>query len=195
MSNHRTINPSRVLLRLRRLGRRAGTLAAAACAVLLVGGAPDLAWAVSTRDLIELSKAGLGDEVLVALVEADGTVFSLDAPKILELRAAGVSERVITAMLKNASRTSPAPSPVAATERAAAAPPPAPDERDGAPYFVIIGEKPAAPPTPPAPTYIVPWVPSWAGTNHRAVRPAKPMIEYRGFGRFINDGWIDNTRR
>ena len=120
MSNHRTINPSRVLLRLPRLGRRAGTLAAAACAVLLVGGAPDLAWAVSTRDLIELSKAGLGDEVLVALVEADGTVFSLDAPKILELRAAGVSERVITAMLKNASRPSPASSPVAATERAAA---------------------------------------------------------------------------
>ena len=103
MSNHRTINPSRVLARLPRLGRRAGTLAAAACAVLLVGGAPDSAWAVSTRDLIELSKAGLGDEVLVALVEADGTVFSLDAPKILELRAAGVSERVITAMLKNAS--------------------------------------------------------------------------------------------
>jgi hypothetical protein len=195
MSNHRTINPIRVLARLPRLGRRAGTLAAAACAVLLVGGAPDLAWAVSTRDLIELSKAGLGDEVLVALVEADGTVFSLDAPKILELRAAGVSERVITAMLKNASRPSPAPSPVAATERAAAAPPPAPDERDGAPYFVVIGEKPAPPPTPPAPTYIVPWVPAWAGIHDRTARPAQPMIQYRGFGRFINDGWIDNTRR
>jgi hypothetical protein len=141
---------------------------------------------VSTRDLIELSRAGLGDEVLVALVEADGTVFSLDAPRILELRAAGVSERVITAMLKNASRAS-APPAAAAPERAHAAPPTAPDDRDGAPYFVIIGEKPAAPPPPPAPTYIVPWVPL-GGTHGGQVRHAQPVIEYRGFGRFINAG-------
>jgi hypothetical protein len=192
MSHRHMTYPSRVLGRLR-LGRRAGTFAAAACAVLLVAATPDTAWAVSTRDLIELSRAGLGDEVLVALVEADGTVFSLDAPRILELRAAGVSERVITAMLKKASRAS-APPAAAAPERANAAPPTAPDDRDGAPYFVIIGEKPAAPPPPPAPTYIVPWVPL-GGTHGGQVRHAQPVIEYRGFGRFINDGWIDNTRR
>jgi hypothetical protein len=192
MSHHHMSYPSRVFGRLR-VGKRAGTFAAAACAVLLVGATPDAAWAVSTRDLIELSKAGLGDEVLVALVEADGTVFNLDAPRILELRAAGVSERVITAMLKNASRAS-APSAVAATERANAAQGTVPDDRDGAPYFVIIGEKPAAPPPPPAPTYIVPWVPL-GGTHGRPAHRSRPIIEYRGFGRFINDGWIDNTRR
>lgn len=178
----------------RTLRRCASTLAVAAGAVLLLGGAPDVAWAVSTRDLIELSKAGLGDEVLVALIEADGTVFNLDAPRILELRAAGVSERVITAMLRNSSRPLPPSTSSAADHQAAGAPPPAPDERDGAPYFVIIGEKPAPPPTPPAPTYVVPWVP-WTGAHGRPVRPARPIMEYRGFGRFINDGWIDNTRR
>jgi hypothetical protein len=193
-SDHRTIDLRSILGRLR-IRRRVGSLLVAASAVLLGWATPHEAWAVSTRDLIELSKAGLGDEVLVALVEADGTVFNLDAPRILELRAAGVSESVITAMLRNASRPAPAPSGVAGADRAAAAPPPAPDDRDGAPYFVIIGEKPAAPPTPPAPTYIVPWVPSWAGTPGRPARPTRPMIEYRGFGRFINDGWIDNTRR
>jgi hypothetical protein len=149
---------------------------------------------VSTRDLIELSKAGLGDEVLVALIEADGTVFNLDAPRILELRAEGVSERVITAMLRNGSRPLPASTPAAADNQAAGAAPPAPDDRDGAPYFVVIGEKPAPPPTPPAPTYVVPWVP-WTGVHGRPARSARPFIEYRGFGRFINDGWIDNTRR
>jgi hypothetical protein len=194
MSDQRTIYPSWALARLRTLRRRAAALAVAACAVLLVGGTPDAAWAVSTRDLIELSKAGLGDEVLVALIEADGTIFNLDAPRILELRAAGVSERVITAMLKNASRPSPASSSTGAADgEPVAAAPPAPDEPVGAPYFVIIGEKPPEPP-PPAPTYIVPWVP-WAGTLGRPARAARPLIEYRGFGRFINNGWIDNTRR
>ena len=166
----------------------------ALCAMLLAAGTPDSAWAVSTRDLIELSKAGLGDEVLVALIEADGTVFNLDAPRILELRAAGISERVITAMLRNASRPTSASAPAAADGQTADPPQPAADERDGAPYFVIIGEKPAPAPPPPAPTYIVPWVP-WTGTPGRHVRAARPFIEYRGFGRFINDGWIDNTRR
>ena len=94
-----TTQTGRVLTRARTGSRTAGIVFVAACAALLVIGTPTVARAVSTRDLIELSKAGLGDEVLVALIEADGTVFNLDAPKILELRAAGVSERVITAML------------------------------------------------------------------------------------------------
>jgi hypothetical protein len=186
--------PSRFLQQGGVLRRCASTLATAAGALLLLGGTPNLAWAVSTRDLIELSKAGLGDEVLVALIEADGTVFNLDAPRILELRASGVSERVITAMLRNGSRRLPPSPPATADNQAAGALPPAPDERDGAPYFVIIGEKPAPPLTPPAPTYVVPWVP-WGGAHGRPVRAAQPVIEYRGFGRFINDGWIDNTRR
>ena len=45
--------------------------------------------AVSVRDIIELSRAGLSDEVLVALIEVDDTPFSLDARQLLELRAAG----------------------------------------------------------------------------------------------------------
>jgi hypothetical protein len=193
MIHHRTTYPSRFFGQRRTLRRCARTFAVGACAVLLMGATPGTAWAVSTRDLIELSKAGLGDEVLVALIEADGTVFNLDAPRILELRAEGVSERVITAMLKNAARPLPA-SPRAPADGQATAAPPAPDERDGAPYFVIIGDKPAPAPTPPAPTYIVPWVP-WTGAHVRPARSARPLIEYRGFGRFINDGWVDYTRR
>ena len=34
--------------------------------------------AVTIRDLIELSKAGLGDEVLIALIEVDRQVFTID---------------------------------------------------------------------------------------------------------------------
>ena len=130
--------------------------------------------------------------MLVALVEADGTVFNLDAPRILELRAAGVSERVITAMLRNATRAA-APAPAAPDARGAVVPPDVPAQQDGAPYFVIIGEKPPAPAEPPLPTYSLPWFP-WAVSPARSVHPARPTMDRRGFGRFINDGWVDNTR-
>jgi len=155
------------------------------------------AWAVSTRDLVELSKAGLGDDVLVALIEADGTIFNLDAPRILQLRAEGVSERVITAMIRNASHPASAPAAAAAPAQVEARPAPAtsvPAEQDGVPYFVVIGERPAPPPPAPAPTYYVPWIPAWGVTSVRPARPAQPTMGYRGFGRFINDGWVDNTR-
>ena len=192
----RTTQSARAVARARAFRRYAGRLAAAACAALLVAGTPATALAVSTRDLIELSKAGLGDEVLVALIEADGTVFNLDAPRILELRAAGVSERVITAMLRNATRAAAAPAPAAPPAPdpyAAIAPPNVPAEQDGAPYFVIIGEKPPAPAEPLPPTYSLPWYP-WAVSAAHSVHPARPTMDRRGFGRFINDGWVDNTR-
>lgn len=63
--------------------------------------------AVSVRDVIELSHAGLSDEVLVALIEVDDTPFSLDARRLLELRAAGVSDRVLLAMLRSGRVKSP----------------------------------------------------------------------------------------
>jgi hypothetical protein len=168
-----------------RMHRRVSGTLVAGLTTLLVLALPGIASAVSTRDLIELSKAGLSDEVLVALIEADGTEFHLDAPKILDLRAAGLSERVIMAMIKN---TRPAPAPDALADQV---PPAATPEGD--PYFVIIGEKPPEPPPPPQPTYVMPWVP-WVTPPARTPRHPQPFINYRGFGRFINDGWIDTTR-
>lgn len=194
-----TTRTGRVLTRARSRSRTSAIAFVAACAVLLVVGTPTVARAVSTRDLIELSKAGLGDEVLVALIEADGTVFHLDAPKVLELRAAGVSERVITAMIRNGSHAATAAASVATdVQPAAAAPPsspPMPPEQVGAPYFVVIGEREPSPPPPPTPTYFLPWIPAWSGVHGRAARVPQPTTQYRGFGRFINDGWVDHSRR
>jgi hypothetical protein len=188
----------RMAARLRAFSRQLIACAlTASAALLLLASTPGPAWAVSTRDLVELSKAGLGDDVLVALIEADGTVFNLDAPRILQLRAEGVSERVITAMIRNAPHPPSAPVPAAAASPAEGPPAPATPvlaEQSGAPYFVVIGEKPAAPPPAPEPTYYVPWIPAWGVRAVRPARPAQPTMGYRGFGRFINDGWVDSTR-
>ena len=58
--------------------------------------------AVSVRDIVELSRAGLGDEVILALIDIDPVQYDLDAQRVLELKDAGVSERVLAAMLRSA---------------------------------------------------------------------------------------------
>ena len=73
--------------------------ALATVAILLVGAGPP-AEAVTVRDIIELLRAGLGDDVLVAVIETDQLVDRPDAQQIVELRMAGISERVIVAMLR-----------------------------------------------------------------------------------------------
>ena len=57
--------------------------------------------AVTLRDVIDLTKAGLGEEVLLALIEVDGGVFDVDSATLTRLKQAGVSERVIVALVRS----------------------------------------------------------------------------------------------
>lgn len=142
---------------------------------------PGTAYAVSLRDLMELSKAGLSDDVLVALVEAGDTVYNLDAPRILELRAAGVSERVIIAMLKKRPEPPPAVPDSAAAIVLEAPPPAAP------PVQVIVQQPPPA--AEPSRVVLVPWWPWQPVPQSPGV--AVPPTTRGGFGRFMNDGWVE----
>jgi len=126
-------------------------LAVIAAGVLTAGRAE----ALSVRDVIELSKAGLGDEVLLALIEVDPSIFAIDAPTLKQLKAAGVSDRVIVAMIKSG-RT-----PKAEVVPAAADPQPAPasEARSREPEVIVIDHHdapaPAPAPAPPPVTYPV----------------------------------------
>lgn len=71
-------------------------------AVPLLSLLPVRADALTVRDIVELTRAGLGDEILLALIEVDGTVFPIDTPTLRRLKEAGVSERVIVAMIRSA---------------------------------------------------------------------------------------------
>jgi hypothetical protein len=68
--------------------------------------------ALTIRDVVELTRAGLGEEVLLALIEVDPSVFPIDTATLKYLKDAGVSQRVIVAMVRSA-RTPP---PVAAPD-------------------------------------------------------------------------------
>jgi len=61
---------------------------------------------ITVRDIIELSRAGLNEQALVALVEVNPTVFPVDVETLKTLNAAGVPASVITAMIKSG-RTQP----------------------------------------------------------------------------------------
>jgi hypothetical protein len=69
---------------------------------------PVRADALSVRDIIELTKAHLGEEILLALIEVDRSAFPIDAATIKSLKEAGVTEKVILAMIRSERTPSPA---------------------------------------------------------------------------------------
>lgn len=69
---------------------------------VLVGPAVSRAYAINLRDLIALSKEGVSDAVLVAIIETDGSRFTLGPNDVRQLRSEGVSDAVIIAMLMSA---------------------------------------------------------------------------------------------
>lgn len=82
------------------------TLAAVTLALLIPVSAASAQ--TSIRDLVTLEAAGVSDDILIALMESDGSIFKLTAQDVLDLRRQGLSERVILAMLGTARRIAPA---------------------------------------------------------------------------------------
>lgn len=118
------------------------TVLACVAALALMAGRAE---AVSIRDVIELSKAGLGDPVLLALIEVDRSVFAIDTATLKQLKAAGVSEAVIVAMIRSGREWR---EPEAVPQRTDATPEPAP------PQVVVIDHREPAPPPQPYPVAV-----------------------------------------
>jgi len=78
--------------------QRRSLVATVALVVSLVAGQAE---AVTVRDVIELSKAGLSDSVLLTLIDVDRSVFSIDTDALKQLKSAGVSDAVIVAMIRS----------------------------------------------------------------------------------------------
>ena len=92
--------------------------------------------AATVDEIIALSKAGVSDTVLLALIDRDGSVFMLDADELLTLKQARVSDAVVVAMLKSGH-----PQSAADAALASAMPPLV------APDVVVVGHGPDVPNT------------------------------------------------
>jgi hypothetical protein len=161
---------------------------------------PARADALTLAQLVELHKAGLGDDVLVALIEVNKIIYTLEAGTLKELKADGLSDRVLIAIINSGRQHLPPPVPVAAP---APEPEPAPtvvviDHHVPAPQ-VIVQQVPVYVPvavpqrrsrevyvdrvvTPPSPFYV--------GQVREPERRKAPEPEYWGFGGKLRpDAW------
>src|ERR1700733_14741524 len=69
--------------------------------------------------VVKMVKAGLGDDTIVSMINTQPGNYTVTPDAMIQLKQAGVSEKVINAMIAKASG---APAPVAAPAAAAAAP-------------------------------------------------------------------------
>jgi len=164
--------------------RRLGLTAAFVITILLALPAAR-AEALTVRDVVELTKAGLSDDVLLALIEVDRTVFTVDTPTLKMLKDSGVSEPVIIAMIRSGRSTPPEPQPLPEQQAVPepqpfdAAPPPGVE-----PQVVveqpqpIVREVPVPVPVPVAVPVAVPVVVA----PERRPRHQCVHYEYWGFG-------------
>ena len=102
---------------------------------------PAAASAVTVDQIVSLSKAGVSEPIILALIDRDRTVFTIEPEQLVQLRRDGVSEPVILAMLKSGREEGEAAAAEAAALNSAAimstlAP---------APEIVVIGHDPERP--------------------------------------------------
>jgi hypothetical protein len=75
------------------------TLASALAVVLAL--APVVASAATIEEIVRLSKSRVSDDVILALIERDKTIFTIGPDDLVALKSDGVSEAVVVAMLKS----------------------------------------------------------------------------------------------
>jgi hypothetical protein len=111
-------------------------------AALVAAGilAPAAASAVTVDQIVALAHSGVTDTVILALIDRDKTIFSLEAEQLVTLKAEGVSEPVILAMLKSGREEGDRAAQAEADLRAAMIL----AERSPVPELVIIGRGPDA---------------------------------------------------
>jgi hypothetical protein len=157
-------------------------------AAILVSCLATAAEALTLRDVIRLSRAGLSEEVIIALIEQDDPAYGLGPDELIELKEAGVSERVQVAMLN---RLKQAREEDKTKPGLADTPPAAPAEFPG---VLVIGKDPE--PIIRSQTVIVtmpvavPFAFPAFGLHPFGHKFFVPSTGHEGgFGRFINDGF------
>jgi len=108
---------------------------------LLLTLTPAAASAVTVDQIVGLSKSGISEPIILALIERDKTVFTIDPEQLVSLRRDGVSENVILAMLKSGREEGEAAAAEAASKNEAAIM----NTLSPVPEIVLIGHDPERP--------------------------------------------------
>jgi hypothetical protein len=125
--------------------------------------------ALTTREIIELSRAGLGEDVLLALIEVDRGVYAIDPASMKALKEAKVSERVILALVRSGREPLAAPEPPVQV----AEPPVEPSRPE--PQVVVIEHREPEIVREVVPVYVA------VGSGHRRLRTHVPAATQEPF--------------
>ena len=152
-------------------------------AFALLVAIPGTASAVTVDQIVELTKAGVSEPIILALIERDKTVFTIEPEQLVKLQRDGVSQTVILAMLKSGRADGDAQARADSAQNAAMIL----SSISTVPEVVLLGHGPewpnvahglfmTAPPVDLLPVpYAFPYAFPYAGgypSRHRARRPA-----------------------
>jgi hypothetical protein len=87
--------------------------ACVACAAVVVVAAQSKP--VTNADVIALAKAGMGEDVILAKINSSATDFKTDVADLKALKSAGLSDNVISTMVRRGTSPAPAAAPPAST--------------------------------------------------------------------------------
>ncbi len=124
---------------------------------------PSRASAITADQVVELTRGGVSEAVILAVIARDAAPFDLDADQLVALKQQGVSDAVVLAMLKSG-RGETASAPITVI----------------APDVVIIGHGPDIPNTSYwdrlywNPTYVIPFIPPLSAPFAPYGRPIRP---------------------
>jgi len=107
--------------------------------LVLLGCVPATASAVTIDEVVALSKSGVSEQVIVAVIERDQTLFTLSPTLIMKLQREGLSDRILLALIKSGRANEP-PVPASPVEPMAAPVPPPP-------LIAVVGHGPQLPNT------------------------------------------------
>ncbi len=134
--------------------------------------------AITLTEIMELSRAGLSDDILLALIEVDQRVFAIDPATLKTLKDAGVSAPVIVAIVKSGRTPQPQPEPQPLVDLRA------PDPPDPQVVFVdrpVVREVQVA---VPVPVYVA--VGSRSRSRHRDASYVVPPSPFVPFGNAVD---------
>ena len=144
------------------------------------------AGAVSVEELFHLKANGLSDDILVALIESDGSVFHLTPDEVLALHRKGLGEKVILAMLGTARRARPEPVQPPSPERIVERVVEVPVATSVPPFEQSIVQRVEVSRSEPVYVQVPVAIPVAVAVPVRREKPTKPV--YWGFGGTLRPG-------
>ncbi|HEY7292764.1 MAG TPA: hypothetical protein VH583_23200 [Vicinamibacterales bacterium] len=104
---------------------------------------PAVSFAVTVDEIVALSKAGVSEAVILALLDRDHSILTIEPQQVVSLKKEGLSDTLITAMLRNGRQEGDDAARAVSAEKDASIL----SDMASQPAFVVVGHGPERPDT------------------------------------------------